>query len=136
MKEIKLFILAIFTLLTGCANQPSQNYSDAILNRPLPANNDQRMKECNWIRSEIARQDVLGTTLASQQTSPFMVMAFKTRSQQNIAALESRAANIQCNAAFSNVVIAPTQTTFDQCFSKCQQYTDRNKDQCFDACNK
>jgi hypothetical protein len=26
--------------------------------------------------------------------------------------------------------------SFDQCFSRCRQYTDRTKDQCFDACNK
>ncbi|HEY8888457.1 MAG TPA: hypothetical protein VIM35_08205 [Gallionella sp.] len=26
--------------------------------------------------------------------------------------------------------------SFDQCFSRCRQYTDRTKEQCFDACNK
>ena len=31
---------------------------------------------------------------------------------------------------------APAQDSFDQCFSRCRQYTDRTKDQCFDACNK
>jgi len=25
---------------------------------------------------------------------------------------------------------------FDQCFSRCRQYTDRSKEQCFDVCNK
>jgi len=31
---------------------------------------------------------------------------------------------------------APASDAFDQCFSKCRQYTDRSKEQCFDACNK
>jgi hypothetical protein len=31
---------------------------------------------------------------------------------------------------------APAHDSFDQCFSRCRQYTDRTKDQCFDACNK
>lgn len=31
---------------------------------------------------------------------------------------------------------APTANSFDQCFSRCRQYTDRTKEQCFDACSK
>jgi hypothetical protein len=34
------------------------------------------------------------------------------------------------------VQAAPSTESFDQCFSKCRQYTDRTKEQCFDACNK
>jgi hypothetical protein len=34
------------------------------------------------------------------------------------------------------VQTAPTTNSFDQCFSSCRQYTDRTKEQCFDACNK
>jgi hypothetical protein len=26
--------------------------------------------------------------------------------------------------------------SFDLCFSRCREYTDRTKEQCFDACNK
>jgi hypothetical protein len=29
-----------------------------------------------------------------------------------------------------------TPNSFDSCFSRCRQYTDRTKEQCFDACNK
>jgi hypothetical protein len=29
-----------------------------------------------------------------------------------------------------------TANSFDLCFSRCRQYTDRTKEQCFDACNK
>jgi hypothetical protein len=31
---------------------------------------------------------------------------------------------------------APVIDSFDQCFSRCRQYTDRTKEQCFDVCNK
>lgn len=31
---------------------------------------------------------------------------------------------------------SPSTNFFDQCFSRCRQYTDRTKGQCFDACNK
>lgn len=34
------------------------------------------------------------------------------------------------------VQAAPATSTFDLCFSRCRQYTDRTKEQCFDACNK
>jgi hypothetical protein len=30
----------------------------------------------------------------------------------------------------------PAADLFEQCFSRCRQYTDRSKEQCFDACNK
>jgi hypothetical protein len=30
----------------------------------------------------------------------------------------------------------PVVDGFDQCFSRCRQYTDRTKEQCFDVCNK
>ena len=38
--------------------------------------------------------------------------------------------------AKSPVQAAPATNSFDQCFSRCRQYTDRTKEQCFDACNK
>lgn len=47
----------------------------------------------------------------------------------------------QADAATESTDKSPVQATpatnaFDQCFSKCRQYTDRTKEQCFDACNK
>ncbi|MDP2759613.1 MAG: hypothetical protein Q8O64_04305 [Sideroxyarcus sp.] len=31
--------------------------------------------------------------------------------------------------------LSPDQDSFDQCFSRCRQSTDRSKEQCFDVCN-
>ena len=36
----------------------------------------------------------------------------------------------------SPVQAGSTPNSFDLCFSRCRQYTDRTKEQCFDACNK
>jgi hypothetical protein len=36
----------------------------------------------------------------------------------------------------SAVQAVPPSNSFDQCFTRCRHYTDRTKDQCFDACNK
>jgi hypothetical protein len=35
-----------------------------------------------------------------------------------------------------SVQAGPTPNSFGLCFSRCRQYTDRTKEQCFDACNK
>jgi hypothetical protein len=105
----------------------------------MPPDDEARMRECTWIRSEIARQQGLAGVGATMATSPLMVAAYQAMAQRNIAALESRASNVQCTAAFSNAPATAPATirqSFDQCFARCQQYTDRTKDQCFDACNK
>jgi hypothetical protein len=131
-------LLAVMFSLLGCAQGNSQSYADAVLNRPMPADDDARRQECTWIRSEMARQRGLAGVGATMATTPFMAAAYQAVAQRNVAALESRAANIQCTAAFSNAPVAAPTTgpSFDQCFARCKQYTDRSKDQCFDACNK
>ena len=77
----------------------------------------------------------VGATVA---TTPLMAAGYQAVAQRNVAALESRAANIQYTAAFSNApaVARAAGQSFDQCFARCQQYSDRTKDQCLDACNK
>jgi hypothetical protein len=68
-------------------------------------------------------------------TTPLMTVAVQAKARNNIATLESRAAEVQCTAAFSNAAVssAPVSTkpNFDEC-----KYTDRTKEQCFDTCNK
>lgn len=135
--RVSALVVLTFSLL-GCSHNGSQSYADAVLNRPLPADDEARTRECAWIRSEIARQESLagiGTTVA---TTPLMAAVYRAVAQRNVAALESRAANIRCTAAFSNQPAStpPIRQSFEQCFARCQQYTDRTKDQCFDACNK
>src|SRR5262245_14011551 len=67
-----------------------------------PSTDEARQKECNWIRSEIARHQNIVTTASVLGGSPIQVTAIQVVARDNIAALQSRAANIQCSAAFSN----------------------------------
>jgi hypothetical protein len=69
------------------------------------ADDRQRREECSNIRNEIARQQGIGDALSAQQTSPMMATAIRTKAQRNIADLESRAADVRCNAAFSNAPV-------------------------------
>jgi hypothetical protein len=135
-------VLAVVTLfaLSGCATPTREataqaaepSYSQQVLDRPIPTDEDARIRECNWIRSEIARQQGLAGAgmFAPSPESAFLMRAI---AQDRVAALLSRASNVGCTAAFGN---SPARQDFDACFSRCQRYTDRTKEQCFDACNK
>jgi hypothetical protein len=45
-------------------------------------------------------------------TTPLMAAAYQAMAQRNIAALEARAANVQCTAAFSNAPAAAPDDHF------------------------
>jgi hypothetical protein len=139
MGILLLFFTTVFALIGCASNESRQNYASSVLSRPIPTTLEGKVQECNWIRSEIARQQSLAQYGASMATSPMMAMAYQAAARRNIAALESRASNVQCQSAFSSVVQSPVQGStnnlnFDECFSNCQKLTDRTKDQCFDAC--
>jgi hypothetical protein len=125
-------LITVTVALSGCTHQP--NYAEQVLNRPLPQTDQERENECALIRSEIARQQSLAQVGGTMATTPLMALAVQASARNNIAALESRASNVECTAAFSSV--PSSSKVFDQCFARCQQYTSRTKEQCFDACNK
>jgi len=153
-------IVSVF-LLSGCQSYPDQvsnrsvplaenetfsqqlaravqNYADQVSNMPTPSTDDARRQQCTYIRSEIAKQHGIGDTALSTEgsiyLSPMEAAAVRAAVRQNVAALESKAADIQCSSAFSNAPVRNDQSNFDQCFSRCKQYTNRTKEQCFDAC--
>ena len=132
------WVLVSFCCLLAVATSASAegSYANSVLTRPLPRDDNERMQECNWIRWEMAKQQNVVAVARTTLTDPVMVIQLQVLARQNLAALDSRAANIQCSAAFSNAPAQSSQTTFEQCFARCQQYTDRSKEQCFDACNK
>lgn len=132
--SILIFAVSVLAL-NGCASQSThQKYVDSVLNRPMPPTDEARKQECAWIRSEMARQQGLAGVGTSIATSSLMAAAYQAAARRNIAALESRAAIIQCSAAFSNAPVTNSEPNFEQCFSRCQEYTNRTKEQCFDAC--
>jgi hypothetical protein len=131
-------VIAFIAILAACAHQSS--YAEQVADRPMPQTEQERQEECGFLRSEIARQETLGQVGGTMATTPLMTVAVQAKARNNIATLESRAAEVQCTAAFSNVPVssAPVSTkpNFDECFSHCRKYTDRTKEQCFDTCNK
>ena len=107
------------------------------LTRPAPADEADRRRECLFIRQAIVRQVGLGGYGAATATSPLMADAIRARVGEIVAALQRRAANIGCTAAFSPAASGAARSSrlgFDECFSRCVQLTGRTKGQCFDAC--
>ena len=136
-------MLAGIAFISACASS-GPTYTEQVMNRPLPKTEEQRQQECGYIRSEMARQRGLASAGSAMATSPMQAALYQAATGRNIAALESRAANIRCTAAFSNA--APeariqdsggrSNMTLDECIAKCKQYTERTNEQCFDSCNK
>jgi hypothetical protein len=128
MKRVVLCLA--FTLAACSSKQPHiPTEYDVVLKRAKPANEEARRQECSWIDTSLAREKKLADYVTATSTYPATAVAWQETSQRNVAVLQSRSSQIGCQALASN---AP----FDQCFSRCTQYTERSKEQCFDACNK
>ena len=128
--------------LVACQTQRASNSFANLVNRPLPTTDAQRDSECAALRSEVARQESLGQMGAAMQQNQMMAMAYLSMTRKNIAYLQSRYSQIQCDV----IRVAPTQPiipgvskpdngmTFDQCFAKCRELTSRTENECFDSC--
>ncbi len=144
-------IFLLFAFCAGIAHADEDNYAETLAQRPMPTDDAGRRAECAWIRQEEARLQNFLIAFNAQASVPgpynyqaIYRAAAQMRVQSATAALESRAADVGCNAAFSNAPapqaappVAPTPQgglSFDECFQKCKQYTSRTNDQCFDSC--
>jgi hypothetical protein len=105
LRHTAALALVVLIPLFGCADGNSPSYADKVLNRPMPADETARIQECNWVRSEIARQQG-NQMVEGAMTSKLVPALLEGHAQQNIAALEARAANVRCTAAFSNVPVS------------------------------
>ena len=132
LKSIPIITLAV--VLSACASAPKQSYSEKFNSRPAPQNSEQHQAECAWVRSEIARM----RSVRAQAATSNLAAYFQATADQNIAALQSRAANLKCNAAFSTVVPNSVNqpSGIEQCISACKANTNHSPEQCFDACDK
>jgi hypothetical protein len=139
-KKLCIAALAIMAVLSsGCQTNRNNGYAD-LVNRPAPSSDAEREQECAWLRSEVARQQSLSQIGAASATTPMMAIAYQSMARRNIANLESRYSQIQCDV----IRVAPTQPavsspagsgmSFDQCFAKCRQLTGQSESQCFDTC--
>lgn len=121
-------IILLAMSLCACATEPS--YRDSVMNRPVPTGEADVSKECAWIRSEIARMN----SLAAASTMSQFALAFQAQARNNIAVLETRAAEVQCLASFA--ATKPETPKIIQCIDACKANTDRGSAACFDSCNK
>lgn len=134
-----LTFLLIF-IATGCTKEPT--YTEQLNIRPLPKSKQDIQQECSYIRQEIARMQSLYQRASTQQCNPRLGLClgpmFMAKSNKNIASLESRASQVQCDAAFSTVKIINNQGTnsIEECISACKDNTNRSSSECFDVCNK
>lgn len=122
----------VFSLaLAACSSTPPRTPTeyDVVLKRPRPTNDEARRQECSWIDTSMAREKKLANYVTATSTYPTTALAHQDASQRNLAVLQSRSQAIGCQ-------VATTSAPFDQCFQRCTQYTERGKEQCFDACNK
>src|SRR5580765_6457681 len=120
---MKIWLALLLLALCACAStERAPSEYDVVMKRPKPANEEARRQECSWIATSLERQKSLASYVAGTATYPELALA-----HQNMAVLQSRAQSINCQAGGSS---------FDECFARCTQYTQRSKEQCFDACNK
>ena len=124
--------IVLFLALAACSSTPPPMPTeyDVVLKRAKPTNDEARRQECSWIdtshraREEARRLRDRDLHVPGQWRSPT-----RTPAQRNLAVLQSRSQQIGCQ-------VAAASAPFDQCFQRCTQFTERTKEQCFDACNK
>jgi len=132
-KAVFIIVCIVSLFLFSCAHEPS--YVEQLATRPYPTNQQDIDTECAWIRSEIARMN----SLSEMSVTTSYPLLFRAMARQNIAALESRAANLRCGSAFSNTHIIEEKksiSSIDECIKACKENTNRTSEQCFDDCNK
>ena len=126
----RLAALAWFVLaLSACASKKEPSEYDMVLKRAKPASQEALNDECSWIDTSIERQRSLAKYVAATSSYPATALAHQDAAQRNVAVLQSRAQQIGCQPASSGM-------SFDACFTRCREHTQRSSDQCFDACNK
>jgi len=148
---------AAFVVLAAAAACQTPHYGHAdLVNRPLPTSDAERNHECQWIRSEQARQQ------SFEQVGPAVD---QWMARENIAYLQSRYVETQCavfrvtsptapvlqtppRSSSSNVFpgVEPTapvlqmppqsssSMTGEECFKQCRQLTSQTGAQCFAQC--
>ncbi|RZB30416.1 MAG: hypothetical protein SRB1_02696 [Desulfobacteraceae bacterium Eth-SRB1] len=144
-------IIVLFSPILGCSTTPVRqettpvrqeatkkqpHYTDFSVDRNLPSSEAEKVKQCQWIRNEIARVQSIIDTASSMLDSTMDQTYIRILARKNIAWLNGRAAALKCRSAFSPYGNDPSQTEFDDCYNKCLKYTDYTKNECFDRCNK
>ncbi len=141
--------LLVSVFLASCASQQGPDYAQAWDEAPIPTDPDAVRGECGRVRVAMADEQSRGETaqaMMSGPNAPMFRQAIQNKERQRLAYLDDRASRLNCRAAFSSApaptpalvpVVLPNQDShmnFDQCFAKCKSLTNRDDNQCFDAC--
>jgi hypothetical protein len=157
----------VIARLTRTEGIKKQNARKPVAQRPLPTDEQSPAQECEWIRSEMARiQNIVeaarttydsnplaptapmmtpsfnrGMTMGWDATAPMRkrtLIQIEALARDKIAALESRASNLKCGAAFSSTYVIENKQSspIDDCIKACKENTSRTSEQCFDSCNR
>ena len=128
--SIGVFV-GITACLVGWQSEPQVTYAETLSKIAVPQTDVERQKSCAWIRSEIARMRSISAS-STTLMAPMFALAMQAQAQSNIAALESRAAEFRCSAAFAE---RQPPTGIQACVAACRENTSRTPEQCFDSCN-
>lgn len=112
----------ILAFLVGCAATPS--YQSQIAAIREPRDETERQHLCGWLRQEMARQNSIMAASAGSQYA----LAFQAGARSNIAALEQKAADTRCTAAFG--------TQVESCMASCSKMAESVQLACIDRCKK
>lgn len=122
-------IMLAALVLAACESTPERNYWD-LMKEPIPESDSERDQECAKLRSEVARMQS-AAQYAAVNTPPQWALFWQAKARDDIAALNSRYSQIQCDVVR---IKDESRMSFDACFAKCREITDRTESQCFDAC--
>lgn len=91
-----LAVVFIVLSLAACAENRQQHYAKAVLGRPEPKNQKERIVECGWLEGEIARQQNLGASGSGVSAAPRMAATYRIVTRNNIKVLQTRGAYLRC----------------------------------------
>jgi hypothetical protein len=99
MRRLLGWLVLLSTVLPGCA-QLQSSYEDRLAQIAPPADDSDRQRKCDWIRSEMARERSIAPPTSSR--TGMYADAGQIQSRHNIAALQSRAGDFGCAASSGN----------------------------------
>lgn len=158
------FVCAVVLLTSACTHFGRDDSAHALLKRPAPVTEQDRISQCGLLSDEIAKQGKSGTDPVSMAEDPFGATSHHDTVVRTTGLLQDRRNQYHCGdipvetgvaaaspttAASTSAAATPAATQpaaipsptfaddkFDRCFKRCRLYTDRTKEQCFDICNK
>jgi len=133
------YALILASLVAACARLQGEDHVQELLSRPPPSSEQNRAFECAKLIWEASRQKAIGNDAVASVEDPFNAAKKRDAAARAVMALNARQRELRCSeipASANTEPPADADASFDRCFKRCRQYTDRSKEQCFDVCSK